>query len=184
MKFPSKKYPQQSFEVRHPEFNAKNSVYSFLFRMDKFKSLSKHKVFNDNGKVEKCPIGKFPSVYNEYNKRQPPLSAMRVIQERHKDVIFAVPRYIPINHKSWSDDIVAIDPGIRTYITMYDTNGFYTGCGEGDMKRVFSLCLQLDKLISRAYGPEMKNKHGKKDDVNEKVEEKPTNDYPVRSKIN
>ena len=47
-------------------------------------------------------------------------------------------------------------------MTTYDTNGFRTGCSEGDMKRVFSLCLHVDKLISRAYGPEMKNKHGKK----------------------
>ena len=30
------------------------------------------------------------------------------------------------------------------------------------MRRVFSLCLHLDKLISCAYGPEMKNQHGKK----------------------
>ena len=30
------------------------------------------------------------------------------------------------------------------------------------MKRVFLLCLQLDKLIICAYGSEMKNKHGKK----------------------
>ena len=47
-------------------------------------------------------------------------------------------------------------------MTTYDTNGFCTGYGEGDMKRVFSLRLHLDKLISRACGPEMKNKHGKK----------------------
>ena len=51
------------------------------------------------------------------------------------------------------------------------------------MKRVFSLCLHLDKLISRAYGPKMKNKHNKKDDVNEKVYEKPLNHYRIRSKI-
>ena len=37
-----------------------------------------------------------------------------------------------------------------------------TGWDEGDMKRVFSLCLHLDKLIGRAFGPEMKNKHDKK----------------------
>ena len=55
-----------------------------------------------------------------------------------------------------------MDPGIRTFIITYDTNGFYSGWGEGDMKRVFSLCLHLDKLISRVYGPEMKNKHSKK----------------------
>ena len=30
------------------------------------------------------------------------------------------------------------------------------------MKRIISLSLHLDKLISRVYGPEMKNKHDKK----------------------
>ena len=94
--------------------------------MDKFKSLSKHKVFNDDGKEEKCPRGEFPLVYNEYKKRLTPLSAIRVIQERHKDVIFAVPRYIPVNHESRPDDVVAMDPGIRTFMTTYDTNGFCT----------------------------------------------------------
>ena len=47
-------------------------------------------------------------------------------------------------------------------MTTNDTNGFCTGWGEGDMKRVFSLCLHLNKLISRRYGQEMKNKQRKK----------------------
>ena len=55
-----------------------------------------------------------------------------------------------------------MDPGIRRFMTTYDANGFCTGWSKGDMKRVYSLCLHLDKLISRAYGSEMKNKHGKK----------------------
>ena len=67
-----------------------------------------------------------------------------------------------VNHESRPDVVVAMDPGIRTFMTTYDTNGFCTEWGEGDMKRVCSLCLHLDRLISRAYGPEMKNKHGKK----------------------
>ena len=41
----------------------------FLFKMDKFKSLSKHKAFNEDGKEEKCGRGEFPLVYNEYKKR-------------------------------------------------------------------------------------------------------------------
>ena len=143
--------------------NAKNNAYIFLFKMDKFKNLSKHKVVNDDGKKEKCRRDKFPLVYNEYKKRLTPLSAIRVIQERHKnDVIFAVPRYIPVNHELRPDDLVVMDPGIPTFMITYDINGFCTGRDEGDMKRVFSLCLHLDKLINHAYGPEMKNKHGKK----------------------
>ena len=99
--------------------------------MDKFKCLSKHKVFNDDGKEEKCRRGEFPLVYNEYKKRLTlPLSAIWVIQERHKnDVIFAVPRYIPVNHESRPDDVVAMDPGIRTFMTTYDTIGFCTEYG-------------------------------------------------------
>ena len=133
-----------------------------MFKKDKIKSLIKHKVLNSDGKEEKCRIGEFLLVYNENKKRLTLLSAIRVIQERNKDVIFAVPRYIPVNHESRANDVVAIDRGIRTFMTTYDTNGFSTEWGEGDMKRVFSLCLHLDKLISCAYGPEMKNKHGKK----------------------
>ena len=41
------------------------------------------------------------------------------------------PVIIAINHKSQPDDIVAMDPGIRTFMTWYDTNGFYTEWGEG-----------------------------------------------------
>ena len=36
----SKKDPQRSFEVRYHDFNAKNSAYNFVFKMDKFESLS------------------------------------------------------------------------------------------------------------------------------------------------
>ena len=82
--------------------------------------------------------------------------------KQHKDVIFEIPRYISVNHKSRPDDLVGMDPGIRTFMTTYDINDFYTELGEGDMKRVLSLCLHLDNLISRGYRPEMKNKHGKK----------------------
>ena len=54
---------------RYRDFTAKNSTNSFLFKMDKFKSLSKHKVFNNDGLEEKCRRGEFPLVYNEYKKR-------------------------------------------------------------------------------------------------------------------
>ena len=50
-----------------------------------------------------------------------------------------------------------MDPQIRKIMTRYDTNGFYTEWNEEDMKRICSLCLHFDKLISGAYGPEMKD---------------------------
>ena len=41
-------------------------------------------------------------------------------------------RYTPVNLESRPDDVIAMDPGIL--MTTYDTNGFCTGWGEGDMK--------------------------------------------------
>ena len=55
-----------------------------------------------------------------------------------------------------------MDPGVRTFMTTYDTSGFCTEWGEGDMKQFFSLCLFLDRMISKVNGKEMKNLHGKK----------------------
>eukprot|EP00122_Pirum_gemmata_P001717 Pgem_evm1s1549 len=50
---------------------------------------------------------------------------------------------IPINHDLRPEDVVSMDPGIRTFMTTYDTNGFCSEWGE-------------------ANGKEMKNLHGKK----------------------
>ena len=60
------------------------------------------------------------------------------------------PVILPVNHEARPDDVVAMGPGIRTLMTTYHTNGFCIGWGEEDIKQVFSLCLHLDKLISRA----------------------------------
>ena len=49
------------------------------------------------------------------------------------------PLIMAVNYESLPDDVVAKDPGIRTFMTTYDTNDFRTGCGQGDMKQVFSL---------------------------------------------
>ena len=50
-----------------------------------------------------------------------------------------MPHYIPVNHESPPNDVVAMDPGIRTFMTKYDTNNFCTEWGAGEKKRVFSL---------------------------------------------
>ncbi len=39
---------------------------------------------------------------------------------------------------------VALDPGICTFQTMYDADGFGIEWGEGDMKTVFVMCHQDD----------------------------------------
>ena len=44
--------------------------------------------------------------------------------------------------------VVAIDPGVRTFITLYDSDGKITEIGHNDIERVVRLSIHMDKLIS------------------------------------
>ncbi|KAI3655628.1 hypothetical protein MP638_003743, partial [Amoeboaphelidium occidentale] len=46
----------------------------------------------------------------------------------------------------------ALDPGVRTFQTVYDSSGNFFEAGKGDIRRVERLCLKLDRLISKATG--------------------------------
>lgn len=49
---------------------------------------------------------------------------------------------------STSDQVIALDPGVRTFLTGFDGSKFLE-FGTGDMGRITRLCQYLDKLISR-----------------------------------
>ena len=54
--------------------------------------------------------------------------------------------------------ICSLDPGVRTFQTIYDANqGFALQVGDGDMCRIFRLCRSLDLLLSK-IGLEPKSK--------------------------
>lgn len=46
------------------------------------------------------------------------------------------------------ESMVALDPGVRTFQTTYDTSGLATEWGKDDMKRLFVLCRFADKIQS------------------------------------
>ena len=43
--------------------------------------------------------------------------------------------------------VASIDPGVRTFATVYDTTGAVTEWGKGDISRIYRLSLQIDKLV-------------------------------------
>lgn len=66
-----------------------------------------------------------------------------------KDRWFAVfPEQAPITN-SLSDRVIALDPGVRTFLTGFDGSKFLE-FGRGDMGRITRLCQHLDNLMSRA----------------------------------
>ena len=59
---------------------------------------------------------------------------------------------IPIIKKKQSNpnnNMIAFDPGIKTFQTGFDSNSNYVEYGKGDFKRLFRLTLQIDKLTSK-----------------------------------
>jgi putative transposase len=48
-----------------------------------------------------------------------------------------------------SHRMVAIDPGVRTFATLYDPSGILVEWAPRDIRRIFNLCLYMDKLQSR-----------------------------------
>lgn len=57
------------------------------------------------------------------------------------------------------NDIVGLDPGIRTFITYFSVNGHFGHIGYHSFNRIQALCFKLDKIISK-FSKE-KDKHKK-----------------------
>ena len=47
-------------------------------------------------------------------------------------------------------DVLSLDPGVRTFMTGYDSSGTVWEWGKSDMRRIFRLCKAADKLCGRA----------------------------------
>ena len=57
-------------------------------------------------------------------------------------------------------DIVAIDPGVRTFASYFSTDGYFGQLGKHDFGRIQRLCFYLDKLLSKRSKEENKLKRG------------------------
>jgi putative transposase len=64
------------------------------------------------------------------------------------------PRTIPENQGR----VVALDPGVRTFMTLFSENSF-GAIGDKDIGRIQRLCYHLDKLISRSTKQTAKTRH-------------------------
>lgn len=86
--------------------------------------------------------------------------------QRTKDGCYylCVSRYIEIRPENQRPEagglkgVVAIDPGVRTFATIYDPSGLVMEWGKKDFGRIFNLCRQVDKLQSKWSQKEVRSK--------------------------
>lgn len=57
-----------------------------------------------------------------------------------------------------AENVIALDPGVRTFMTGYSPEGTITEWGSGDMQRIFRLCHTHDKLQSKWSQKEVRHR--------------------------
>jgi len=86
----------------------------------------------------------------------------RLIRDKLHRYFLCIP--IPLEQKissSTSTKIVALDPGVRTFMTTYDQDGEVHEFGKGDRTRLFRLAIAVDRLTSKRAAVK-KNRHRKR----------------------
>ncbi len=128
-RFRSKRDKQQSFELRARDWGRKKGLFAPLFTSG----------------VMKGAEGELPVALE---------AACRVIRDRMGRFYLSLPRQVEARDESQAPKsrhgVVALDPGVRTFQTTYDADGVATEWGKNDMRQVFKLCLEANRLYSRS----------------------------------
>jgi len=85
------------------------------------------------------------------------LEGTRIVREGSRYFVIIpqkLPYQVPENQRI---DAVALDPGVRTFMSFY-SEVLHGKIGEGDFQRIYRLCLNLDKLISKISKAKCKQK--------------------------
>lgn len=76
----------------------------------------------------------------------------------HYHLVLLKPLEMRVESQDPQKPTVALDPGVRTFQTTYDTEGQVTHWGASDIQRVFRLCYTVDKLQSRWSQKDVKHR--------------------------
>jgi putative transposase len=121
VKFRTKKNPKQGFA-----FDKQSINNNFVFKSKKHKVIFQSSEVIERG-IEGC----------------------RIVHEHGRYHIIVPKKTKQLKPENQRQRIVALDPGIRTFLTMYSPN-VVGKIGENDFQRIFKLCKHLDNLISRS----------------------------------
>lgn len=140
----------------------KNKRFELKYRSKKDPSQSIHIQHNHQSKVEGGD--KEIMIFPTHLKKRPILVREPLPEIKHDYTInwdtvtdqfyICIPVEIDTRGVSNNYKIIALDPGVRTFLTGYDHEGLSVKIGSGDISRFYRLCYSLDKLQSRISGKE------------------------------
>jgi putative transposase len=131
LKFRSRKDKQESVYIRWRDWGKRSGAYAFLANMKTSEPIS---VLKFDSRITRTKLGHYY------------LCTPVPIERRDEN-------QVPFTNK-----IVALDPGVRKFMTTYDTMGTVTFWGVGDIKRIERLCWYYDDLQSRWSSPDITHK--------------------------
>jgi putative transposase len=153
---------------RHPKANAVQDAYDAWKQAKANDGEAKFRSCRQSVATIKFKVGNFikctwfPQLTKgcTFEASQPlPLSSnygTQLVRDRRR--WFAViPEHIP-REPTTQNKVIALDPGVRSFLTGYDGEAVLE-IGKGDIERIVRLCFHLDKLMSRAYQKQVKAKY-------------------------
>jgi putative transposase len=130
MRYRSRKDPQQSLLVRSRDWVRTRGAYVSVFGSKVLRSAE--------------PL---PSTL-EYDSR--------LVKDRLGRFWLCIPQPLEVQAKTKGERIIALDPGVRTFMTGYDPSGAVWEWGAGDMTGIFRLCYAADKIQSKLHSADVK----------------------------
>jgi len=146
-----KKNPAHTFEIKYR--SKKASQQSIVLQVpcikldgDRSSQFSMYPTFFGENKTFQC---------KEAIPKEAALYDCRLVRTRTKKYYLVVP--MPLSPKPLSDQdldsvgkVLAMDPGVRTFMTGYSPHGEMLECGSGDLSKLERLQAKLDRLSSVA----------------------------------
>jgi transposase len=98
-----------------------------------------------------CNVSVGPASYKvakEHKDSLPPTldAELKITRTRLGHYFYHLVKEVDVVHNEPHYDIIALDPGVRTFQTGYDTNGVVIEWGANDMKDIYALLRHADRL--------------------------------------
>jgi putative transposase len=130
--FKKKKAPSDSIAIHATNYKSKGVIFPRFFGKEPIKS------------AEELPDKL------EYDAR--------LVKKLYGHFYLCIPKRLDKYNGPSQNKVVAFDPGVRTFCTVYDPDGMIVEVGKPDISRIDKLCYHYDKLQSKWSQPEINHR--------------------------